>query len=228
MSEPAGTPDGTTAGPGFTVLAGPAAVGKGTVVASLRRAHPEVWVSVSVTTRRPRPGEVHGREYWFLDDGAFDALVADSGLLEWASPHGAARYGTPRAPVADAVAAGRPVLLEIDLQGARQVRSTAPGARFVFLAPPDWSTLVGRLVDRGTEDSVERERRLETARRELAASSEFDHVVVNDEVGRAAGELASLMGLRTGGDTDGDTRNGAQDAAAGDAPTPAVGEPTTA
>lgn len=178
-----------------TVLAGPAAVGKGTVVASLRRRHPEVWVSVSVTTRRPRPGEVHGREYWFLDDAGFDALLAADGLLEWAAPHGTSRYGTPRRAVADAVAAGHPVLLEIDLQGARQVRSSAPDARFVFLAPPDWSTLVGRLVERGTEDDADRARRLDTARRELAAASEFDHVVVNDEVDRAADELAALMRL---------------------------------
>lgn len=180
---------------GLTVLAGPTAVGKGTVVAALRRRHPDVTVSVSVTTRRPRPGEADGREYHFVDDAGFDRLIADGALLEWARVHSAARYGTPRAPVARAVAAGRCVLLEIDLQGARQVKVSAPDARFVFLAPPDFPTLVDRLTRRGTEDPADRERRLASAREELAAQSWFDHVVVNDRVDRAAAELAELMGL---------------------------------
>lgn len=184
-----------TAPAGLTVLAGPTAVGKGTVVAALRARHPEVMISVSVTTRRPRPGEQAGREYHFVDDRQFDRLVESGALLEWARVHAAARYGTPREPVEQAVAAGLAVLLEIDLQGARQVRESAPDARFVFLAPPDFSTLVTRLVGRGTEDPADRERRLASAREELAARSWFDHVVVNDEVARAAGELAGLMGL---------------------------------
>ena len=122
------------------MLAGPTAVGKGTVAAYLRENHPEIWISVSATTRAPRPGEVHGRHYWFVDDAEFDRMVADGELLEWAVVHGAARYGTPRRPVEEALAAGRPALLEIDLQGARQVRASMPDAFFVFLAPP----VVGR------------------------------------------------------------------------------------
>jgi guanylate kinase len=177
----------------LTVLAGPTAVGKGTVAAYVRAHHPEVWISVSATTRRPRPGEVHGRHYWFVDDAEFDRMVAADELLEWAVVHGSARYGTPRRPVAEALASGRPALLEIDLQGARQVRERMPEALFVFLKPPSWEELVRRLVGRGTEDAVERARRLETARAELAAETEFDRTVVNTEVHLAAEELVTLM-----------------------------------
>ncbi len=177
----------------LTVLAGPTAVGKGTVAAYVREHHPEVWISVSATTRRPRPGEEHGRHYWFVTDEEFDRLVADDELLEWAVVHRAARYGTPRVPVAEALAAGRPALLEIDLQGARQVRASMPEALFVFLKPPSWEELVRRLVGRGTESSAERERRLDTARAELAAESEFDVTVVNREVHEAAEQLVALM-----------------------------------
>jgi guanylate kinase len=177
----------------LTVLAGPTAVGKGTVAAYLRENHPEIWISVSATTRAPRPGEVHGRHYWFVDDAEFDRMVAADELLEWAVVHGAARYGTPRRPVEEALAAGRPALLEIDLQGARQVRRSMPEAFFVFLAPPSWEELVSRLVGRGTESAAERERRLETAREELAAEREFDRTVVNSEVHRAGEELVALM-----------------------------------
>ncbi len=185
-------------GRGVTVLAGPAAVGKGTVVACLRQRYPRIWVSVSVTTRRPRAREVDGVHYHFVDDAAFDRLIADGQLLEYAVVHGAARYGTPRQPVLDTVATGRPALLEIDLQGARAVRGGLPGARFVFLAPPSWDELVHRLVGRGTEPAQERERRLVTARRELAAAAEFDLVVVNDDLDRACDEVAAAMGLATG------------------------------
>ncbi len=181
------------ADPRLTVLAGPTAVGKGTVAAAVRAGHPEVWISVSVTTRKPRPGEVHGRHYYFVSDGEFDALVADDRLLEWAVVHKAARYGTPRRPVEQALAEGRPALLEIDLQGARQVRETMPEALFVFLKPPSWEELVRRLVGRGTEDEAERARRLETAREELAAEAEFDVTVVNTEIHAAAAELVALM-----------------------------------
>jgi guanylate kinase len=177
----------------LTVLAGPTAVGKGTVAADIRRNHPEVWISVSVTTRRPRPNEVDGRDYWFVDDAEFDRLVADGQLLEWAVIHKAARYGTPRKPVEEALAAGRLALLEIDLQGARQVRATLPDALFVFLKPPSWEELVRRLETRGTESAEERGRRLETAREELAAEEWFDVTVVNTEVHVASEQLVTLM-----------------------------------
>ncbi|HSJ21624.1 MAG TPA: guanylate kinase [Nocardioidaceae bacterium] len=177
----------------LTVLAGPTAVGKGTVAADIRRNHPEVWISVSATTRKPRPGEVHGQHYWFVSDEEFDKLVDSDQLLEWAVVHKGARYGTPRKPVEEAIAAGRPALLEIDLQGARQVRRTMPDALFVFLAPPSWEELVRRLVGRGTETPEERERRLETAREELAAESEFDVTVVNTEIHAASEELVALI-----------------------------------
>jgi len=178
----------------LTVLAGPTAVGKGSVAAEIRKSHPDVWISVSVTTRRPRPGEVHGRHYYFVSDEEFDRLVADDQLLEWAVVHKAARYGTPRLPVEEALAQGRPALLEIDLQGARQVRRTMPEALFVFLKPPSWEELVRRLVGRGTEDEEERARRLQTALEEMAAEPEFDVAVVNHEIHAAAEELVALMG----------------------------------
>ena len=181
----------------LTVLAGPTAVGKGTVSADIRARYPEVWLSVSTTTRPPRPGEVEGVHYHFVDDATFDRMIAEDAFLESALVHGRNRYGTPRQPVLDHLAAGQPALLEIDLQGARQVRETMSGARFVFLAPPSWEELVRRLVGRGTEGPDERERRLATARVELAAESEFDHVIVNDEVSRATDELIRLMGLAT-------------------------------
>lgn len=177
----------------LAVLAGPTAVGKGTVAASIRERHPEIWISVSATTRRPRPGEVDGVHYHFVSDEEFDAMVAEGQLLEWAVVHNAARYGTPRRPVEEVLASGRPALLEIDLQGARQVRETMPEALFVFLAPPSWEELVRRLVGRGTESEEERERRLGTARVELAAEAEFDATIVNTQVHDAAEELVALM-----------------------------------
>ncbi|MBA2641081.1 MAG: guanylate kinase [Nocardioidaceae bacterium] len=182
------------AGPRLIVLAGPTAVGKGTVVRAVRRQHPQVWVSVSATTRPPRPGERHGEHYRFVSESEFDQLVADDALLEWALVHGRARYGTPRRPVEHALAEGRRALLEIDLQGARQVRRSMPGALFVFLGPPSWDELVRRLVGRGTEDVAERDRRLATARAELAAEPEFDVSIVNADVRRAADELVELWG----------------------------------
>ncbi|WP_082588738.1 guanylate kinase [Terrabacter sp. Root181] len=177
----------------LTVLAGPTAVGKGTIAAYVRTHFPGVWFSVSMTTRRPRPGEVDGVHYHFVDDHEFDRLVEAGEFLEYAVVHGAAKYGTPRGPVERVIREGRDALLEIDLQGARQVRDTWPEALFVFLAPPSWDELVRRLVGRGTEDEAERERRLSTARAELAAQSEFDEVIVNDDVRRASEELVSLM-----------------------------------
>lgn len=181
----------------LTVLAGPTAVGKGTVAAYIREHYPEIWLSVSATTRPPRPGEVDGTHYHFLSRAEFDQLVEGEGFLEWAVVHGHNKYGTLKTPVDDALAAGTPALLELDLAGARQVRERLPDARFVFLAPPSWEELVRRLVGRGTENEEERERRLQTARVELAAAEEFDHVIVNHEVRVAADNLVNLMGLTT-------------------------------
>jgi guanylate kinase len=169
-------------------------VGKSTVVAHLRAAHPEVWHSVSATTRRPRPGEVHGVNYFFTDTEGFEKLVANNELLEWAQFAGN-RYGTPRQPVLDRLAAGVPTLLEIDLQGARQVRSAMPEALQIFLAPPSWDELVRRLTGRGTEPPEVIERRLAAARVELAAEAEFDVTLVNTSVRDVARELLNLMGL---------------------------------
>lgn len=180
----------------LTVLAGPSGVGKGTVADDVIRRFPQVWVSVSVTTRPARPGEVDGVHYHFVDDDTFDRMISDGELLEWARIHHQQRSGTPRQPVLDVLATGRPALLEIDLQGARQVRLAMPEALFVFLAPPSWEVLVGRLVGRGTEDREDRERRLASARIELGAESEFDVTVVNHEVRQAGDELVTLMGLR--------------------------------
>lgn len=177
----------------LVVLAGPTAVGKGTVAGAVRTDYPEVWISISATTRPPRPGEQDGVHYWFVDDREFDRMIDEDELLEWAVVHKRARYGTPRRPVLDALASGRPALLEIDLQGARQVRANMPEALFVFLKPPSWEELVRRLVGRGTESAAERERRLETARVELAAEAEFDVTIVNREVHDAATELVALM-----------------------------------
>ncbi|WP_418276809.1 guanylate kinase [Isoptericola jiangsuensis] len=185
----------------MTVLAGPTAVGKGTVSADVRARYPQVWLSVSATTRPPRPGEVHGVHYLFVSPEEFDRMVAAGEMLEWAVVHGRHRYGTPRGPVEDHLAAGRPTLLEIDLQGARQVRSSMPTARFVFLSPPSLEELVRRLVGRGTEDAEERARRLRTAEVEMAAEPEFDVTIVNDDVTRATDELAGLLGVSETGAT---------------------------
>ena len=179
--------------PALTVLAGPTAVGKGTVAAYVRDHYPEVKHSVSVTTRPARPGEVHGVHYIFIDDQTFDRMLANDDLLEWATVHNKYRYGTPRGPVLDAARRGERMLLEIDLQGARQVRASMPDARLVFLTPPSWDELVNRLVGRGTEDEEERTRRLETAKVELASAKEFDEIIVNDEVPLAAARLVELI-----------------------------------
>jgi guanylate kinase len=177
----------------LVVLAGPTAVGKGTVSTYIRENYPDVHLSVSATTRAPRPGEVDGVNYFFVSDEEFDRLEASGQMLETATVHNAFRYGTPRAPIDEALAAGKSVLLEIDLQGARSVRRVMPEAVLVFLLPPTWEELVRRLIGRGTEDSAEQQRRLETAKAELAAQDEFDFRVVNSEVSTAAREVVDLM-----------------------------------
>lgn len=177
----------------LSVLAGPTAVGKGTVVKYIKEHFPAIVHSVSATTRPPRPGERDGIDYYFVTEEEFDQLLAQNELLEWATVHNQYRYGTPRGPIESAVNEGSHVLLEIDLQGARQVRTSTPGAKLIFLAPPSWDELVKRLVSRGTESVEERARRLATAKLELDAVDEFDFVVVNDSVHVAAETVVHLM-----------------------------------
>ena len=182
----------------LVVLAGPTAVGKGTVSAYIRENYPDVMLSVSATTRKPRPGEIDGVHYYFVSDEEFDRKIAAGELLEWAVVHNSYRYGTPRPPIDEALAAGKRVMLEIDLQGARQVREVMPEALLVFLLPPSWEELVRRLIGRGTEQPEEQQRRLDTAKVELAAQDEFDAKVVNREVGQAAHEVVELMDAPAG------------------------------
>ncbi|PYY44260.1 guanylate kinase [Curtobacterium sp. MCBD17_023] len=177
----------------LVVLAGPTAVGKGTVSAYIREQYPEVNLSVSATTRKPRPGEVDGVHYYFVDDAEFDRMIRDRELLEYATVHNSYRYGTPRPPIDRALDAGEKVMLEIDLQGARQVRDAMPEAVLVFLLPPTWDELVRRLIGRGTESAEEQARRLETAKVELAAQDEFDVRIVNSDVSTAAREVVDLF-----------------------------------
>jgi guanylate kinase len=176
----------------LTVLSGPSGVGKGTVVAAIRTAYPHIWVSVSCTTRRPRPGERDGVEYRFVSREQFAGLVAAGELLEHAEFAGNL-YGTPKAPVLERLAAGSPTLLEIELQGARQVKASMPDANLVFLTPPSWAELERRLAGRGTESADVIAARLARAAVELAAETEFDEVIVNDDVGRAAAQLVGLI-----------------------------------
>jgi len=189
---PSGTAVATPVHSRLTVLSGPSGVGKSTVVAELNRTCPQIWISVSVTTRHPRPGEVDGREYHFVDDKEFDRLVASGALLEWARFAGN-RYGTPREPLNEKLEAGVSCLLEIDVAGARQVKRAAPDARLVFLAPPSWDELVRRLTGRGTEPAEVLERRLAAAREELAAADEFEITLVNTSVQDVCRELVALI-----------------------------------
>jgi guanylate kinase len=177
---------------GLTVLSGPSAVGKSTVVAAIRRNWPDVWLSVSVTTRRPRPGEKDGREYYFAGEREFKDMIAAGELLEWANYAGNL-YGTPRAPVVERLADGTPALLEVDVVGARQVRAAVPGALLVFLAPPSWDELVRRLTHRGTEPAEVIRQRLDAARVELRAEQEFDITLVNTSVPQVCAQLVALM-----------------------------------
>ena len=182
------------------MLSGPSGVGKSTVVKALRAEHPEVWLSVSATTRFPRPGEVDGVHYRFVTRERFQELVDEGGLLEWAEFAGNL-YGTPRQPVLDHLAESRPVILEIDLQGARQVRQAMPAATLVFLTPPSWDELVRRLTGRGTEPAEVIERRLAVARDELAAEPEFDVTLVNTSVPEVVAQLVALA-VAPGADAD--------------------------
>lgn len=178
----------------LVVLAGPSAVGKSTIVAGLRDRIDNLYFSVSMTTRAPRPGEVDGRDYYFVSKEEFEAAIAAGRMLEWAEIHsGIQLSGTPAAPVEEALDAGRPVLVEVDLAGVRAIKSTAPDARFVFLAPPSWEELERRLRSRGTETPEVVERRLATAREEMDAQDEFDTIVVNDDISESVDELVDLL-----------------------------------
>lgn len=182
----------------LVVLAGPSAVGKSTVVQRLITTVPELYFSVSMTTRAPRPGEVEGKDYFFVTPTDFQARIDAGEMLEWADIHGGLqRSGTPAGPVRDALAAGHPVLVEVDLVGAREIKRLMPEATTVFLAPPSWEVLVERLTARGTETEDVIRRRLETARGELDAQHEFDSIVVNDDVDRAVAAIAALLSNTT-------------------------------
>ncbi|BBX44422.1 guanylate kinase [Mycobacterium cookii] len=189
----AAEPTGQAAGR-VVVLSGPSAVGKSTLVRCLRERIPDLHFSVSATTRAPRPGETDGVDYCFVTPGRFQELIDDGALLEWAEIHGGLhRSGTVAHPVREAVRAGHPVLIEVDLAGARAVKQAMPEAITVFLAPPSWDALKARLIGRGTETPEVIERRLATARIELAAQDDFDEVVVNSQLDTACAELVSLL-----------------------------------
>lgn len=176
----------------LTVLSGPSGVGKGTVIEAIRGKYPDIWISVSVTTRSPRRGEIPGQTYHYIDGLDFDDLIARGELLEWADYTGR-RYGTPRVPVEGMLASGRPALLEIDLDGARQIRRELPDSQLVFLAPPNWKELVRRLTGRGSDSDEQVIKRLARAEEEMQAAREFDAVLVNDDVERVVDELAELV-----------------------------------
>ncbi|MBI2698133.1 MULTISPECIES: guanylate kinase [Mycobacterium] len=189
-----GGPEGTTPVGRTVVLSGPSAVGKSTVVRCLRERIPNLHFSVSATTRAPRPGEVDGVDYHFVSPARFQQLIDEGELLEWAEIHGGLhRSGTLAEPVRAATAAGFPVLIEVDLAGARAVKQAMPEALTVFLAPPSWQDLETRLIGRGTETPDVIQRRLDTARVELAAQGDFDVVVVNSRLESACAELVSLL-----------------------------------
>ena len=177
----------------LTVIAGPTAVGKGTVVSYILEHFPNVHLSVSATTRAPRPGEIDGKNYFFMSHEEFDQLIADGQMLEYAIVHGENKYGTPKQPVVDALAQGQQVILEIDIQGAEQIKAAMPEAKLIFIAPPSWDELVRRLKGRGTESESEQAVRLETAKQEMLAQQNFDYVVINDDVARCANEVVDLV-----------------------------------
>lgn len=176
------------------VLAGPSAVGKSTVVSRLKQDVPNLFFSVSMTTRDPRPGEVHGQDYIYVSREDFLKAIDASEMLEWAEIHGGLQLsGTPRKPVEEAISQGRPVLIEVDLEGARNIKRLQPNVELVFLAPPSWEVLVDRLTGRGTETQEVIDRRLETARVEMAAQDEFDQVVVNDDLEKAVSTITGIL-----------------------------------
>lgn len=179
------------------VLCGPAGVGKGTVLGRVREQHPEIWLSVSATTRQPRPGEVDGVNYFFMPEQEFLDKEAAGEFLETADVFGLAHYGTPVKPVVEHLERNIPVILEIDIQGARSVKQRAGELGIevmtVFIAPPSFEELERRLIGRGTETPEQQAKRLETAKIELAAESEFDKVIVNNVVDEAADELWNLI-----------------------------------
>lgn len=172
------------------VMSGPGGVGKSTIT-SLLRDHPSFWISISATTRAPRENERDGHDYYFLDDQKFDSMIQGNEFLEWAEFAGA-RYGTPREPVQQWRNLGKHVLLEIEIAGARQVRAADPQALLVFIAPPSWEELVARLTSRGTDSAERRAARLALAQEEMAASVEFDHILINSQVEEVAAQLLSL------------------------------------
>jgi guanylate kinase len=176
----------------LVVLSGPSGVGKSSVIQAALKEMPQTWLSVSATTRQPRPGEVDGVNYFYVTNEAFDQMISDGNLLEWAEFAGN-RYGTPRAPVEDKLAQNVPVLLEIELQGAKQVRKSMPDAVLVFLTPPSWTDLESRLEGRGTENPEQVAIRLAVAQHELDSADFFDYSITNDEVARAAAELVSFL-----------------------------------
>lgn len=178
----------------LVVLVGPSAVGKSTVVHQLRQNIENLYFSVSMTTRAPRPNEEHGIDYFFVSPDQFQDEINNGGMLEWADIHGGLqRSGTPAAPVNQALNEGRPVLVEVDVVGARAIKAIMPEATTVFLAPPSWEELVQRLTGRGTESAEVIERRLATARKELAASDEFDRIVINDDVAQAVASISDIL-----------------------------------
>ena len=178
--------------PGVFVITGPSGVGKGTLIRLLRERVPELALSVSATTRQARPGETQGVDYHFISDEEFARHVADGDFVEWAEYSGR-RYGTLRDELDRHTSGGRPVVLEIEVQGARQVRETLPDAVQIFIRPPSDEALRDRLIGRGTDDAEQVERRLRVAEDELAAAGEFEHVVVNDRLDEAVDELAAIV-----------------------------------
>jgi guanylate kinase len=178
--------------PRVFVITGPSGVGKGTLIRLLRERLPELALSVSATTRGPRPGETQGEDYWFLSDEEFDRRVAAGDFVEWAEYSGR-RYGTLREELERHTSGGRPVVLEIEVQGARQVRETLPDAVQIFIRPPSPEALHDRLVGRGTDDTEQIERRLRVAEEELTAADEFGHVVINDRLEHATERLVDIV-----------------------------------
>ncbi len=187
------------------IVSGPSGAGKGTLVKAVADRVPDVWVSVSATTRAPRPGEVEGTHYVFLSSAQFDWLIAEDGLLEWAEVHGN-RYGTPREPVERMLAEGRPVILEIDPQGAMQVKEKAPESLLVFITAPSFEELRRRIEGRGAETAEQIQRRLQTAEGEMLFAGTYDFVVINDDVCRATDELQGIIERVSARDTE-DTKD---------------------